>query len=143
MDGSRLADLLVNGVGDSDLSGMRDLHEVWATVTAQPALLTFDPGDPNGSGAVSCAGSGPVADYVASTPGACSYTYTNASSTSPYDGYHFLTTMTIDWSISWASSSGAGGALEPFSTSATAELAVAEVKGLVTCTGSRSEQGGC
>ena len=34
MDGSRLADLLVNGVGDRDLSGMRDLHEVWATVTA-------------------------------------------------------------------------------------------------------------
>ena len=26
---------------------------VWATVTAQPVLLTFDPGDPNGPGAVS------------------------------------------------------------------------------------------
>ncbi len=70
------------------------------------------------------------------------YTYTSASSTSSYDGFLALTT-TIDWAISWTSSSGAGGALEPYSTSATAELAVAEVKGLVTCTGSRSEQGGC
>jgi hypothetical protein len=116
---------------------------VWATVTAQPVLMTFDPGDPNGPGGVSCNGSGPVAAYVAETPGACSYTYTNASSTSPYDGYHFLTTTTIDWSISWTSSSGAGGTLAPYSTSASAPLAVAEVKGLVTCTGSRAEQGGC
>lgn len=116
---------------------------VWATVTAQPMRMTFDPGDPNGPGQVSCDGNAPIAPYVAETPGACSYTYTNASSTSAYDGYHFLTTMTIDWAISWTSSSGAGGALEPYATSATAELAVAEVKGLVTCTGSRSEQGGC
>ncbi len=116
---------------------------VWATVTAQPVLMTFDPGDPNEPGAVSCNGNGPVAAYAPEAPGACSYTYTNASSTSTYDGYHFLTTMTIDWAISWTSSSGAGGALEPYSTSATAELAVAEVKGLVSCTGSRNEQGGC
>jgi hypothetical protein len=51
--------------------------------------------------------------------------------------------MTIDWDISWTSSTGAGGALDGFSTSATAPLAVAEVKGLVTCTGSRPQEGGC
>lgn len=115
----------------------------WATVTAQPLALRFDPGDPASSGGATCGGDGPVAPYVAEVPGACSYTYVNASSTSPYDGYHFLTTMTIDWTISWTSSSGAGGPLEPFSTSATALLAVAEVKGLVTCTGSRPAEGGC
>lgn len=116
---------------------------VWATVTASPTQLIFDPGDPNGPGPVECAGNAPVAGYDPAVPGECSYTYRNASSTSTYDGYHFVTSTWIDWAISWTSSTGAGGALDPFSTSSTALLAVAEVKGLVTCTGSRAEQGGC
>jgi hypothetical protein len=116
---------------------------VWATVTAAPSRLTFDPGDPNGPGPVTCTGEAPIAGYDPTVPGECSYTYRNASSTSTYDGYHFLTTTSIDWSISWTSSTGAGGTLDPYSTSATAPLAVAEVQGLVTCTGSRGEQGGC
>jgi hypothetical protein len=116
---------------------------VWATVTARPHTLTFDPGDLAGPGPVACGGENPVAPYVAAQPGACSYTYVNASSTSPVDGYHFQTRLTIAWSISWTSSTGAGGALAPYSTSATSLLAVAEVKGLVTCTGSRPEEGGC
>lgn len=116
---------------------------IWATVTAQPDRLAFDPGDPANGESTSCDGDAPVALYVASTPGACSYTYTNASSTSPYDGYHFMTSMTIDWSVSWTSSTGAGGPLEGYSTSSSAPLAVAEVQGIVTCTGARAEQGGC
>jgi hypothetical protein len=119
------------------------LGPVWATVTAEPVGFTFDPGDANGPGPVSCSGDAPVAAYVPELPGECSYTYVNASSTSPFDGYHFVTTSTIEWSISWSSSTGAGGVLAPYSTSAEALLAVAEVKGLVTCTGSRPEQGGC
>lgn len=125
------------------MSVTASLGPVWATVTALPTRLTFDPGDPAGNGPVSCAGDGPVAPYVPATPGVCSYTYTNASSTSPFDGYHFQTTLSIDWSLSWTSSTGAGGVLEPYTTSATSLLAVAEVKGLVTCTGPRPEQGGC
>lgn len=119
------------------------LGPVWARVTATPRRLTFDPGDPAGPGPVTCEGDGPLAPYVPETPGACSYTYRNASSTSTLDGYHFSTQLTIEWSISWTSSTGAGGALEPYSTSSSALLAVAEVKGLVTCTGPRAEQGGC
>jgi hypothetical protein len=115
----------------------------WATVTGTPVALTFDPGDSPVGGPVTCSGVEPIASYVPQSPGACSYTYVNASSTSRYDGYHFLTTFTIDWQISWTSSTGQGGPLEPFSTSATSELAVAEAKGIVTCTGSRPEQGGC
>lgn len=131
--------------GDSwrTVSATASIGPVWATVTAMPVRLAFDPGDPNGPGSVVCAGGSPVAGYDPAVPGECSYTYRNASSTSPHDGYHFVTTTSIDWSISWTSSSGAGGALAPYSTSATALLAVAEVKGLVTCTGSRTEQGGC
>jgi hypothetical protein len=131
--------------GDSwrPVSVTASVGPVWATVTAQPRALTFDPGDPAGPGPVSCDGVGPVAAYVPETPGACSYTYVNASSTSPVDGYHFRTSLTITWSISWTSSTGAGGALAPYETSASALLAVAEVKGLVTCTGSRLEEGVC
>ena len=116
---------------------------VWATVTATPSVLTFDPGDPAGEGSVSCAGMAATAPYVPETPGECSYTFTNASSTSDHDGYHFLTTMSIEWTITWTSSGGGAGSFDPYTTSATAELAVAEVKGLVTCTGPRSSQGGC
>ena len=129
--------LVAAGVGDGvDRSGVGDGD-------GGPESLTFDPGDPAGPGPVACGGDGPVAPYVAEVPGACSYTYVNASSTSPFDGYHFQTSMEIAWSISWTSSTGAGGALAPYTTSASALLAVAEVKGLVTCTGSRPEQGGC
>jgi hypothetical protein len=119
------------------------LGPLWATVTATPRRLTFDPGDPAGPGPVSCEGYAPLEPYVAAIPGSCSYTYLNASSTSPVDGYHFRTELTIDWSISWTSSTGAGGALPSYSTSAESLLAVAEVKGLVVCTGPRPEQGGC
>ena len=114
-----------------------------ATATGTPVSLTFDPGDSSAADPVTCRGTAPIAPYVAESPGACSYTYTNASSTSAYDGYHFLTTFTIGWQISWTSSTGEGGNLEPFSTSATSELAVAEAKGIVTCTGPLPEQGGC
>jgi hypothetical protein len=131
--------------GDSwgPVSVTASLGPVWATITAEPVGLTFDPGDPNGPGPVVCSGDAPVAGYDPAVPGQCSYTYVNASSTSPFDGYHFQTTTSIEWAISWTSSIGAGGALDPYSTSASALLAVAEVKGLVTCTGSRAEQGGC
>jgi hypothetical protein len=121
------------------------LGPLWATVTASPVRLRFDPGDPDplAPPPVVCSGAGPTAVYVAAVPGVCSYTYRNASSTSQFDGYHFVTTMSIDWQVTWTSSTGTGGSLDGETTSATALLAVAEVKGLVTCTGPRPEQGGC
>ena len=117
---------------------------VWATVTARPARLVFESGDPAADVAnASCSGSAPLDVYVAEVPGECSYTFFNASSTSPHDGYHFLTTVSVEWEISWIGSGGGSGVLEPYTTSGTAELAVAEVKGLVVCTGPRASQGGC
>lgn len=136
-------DFRVGGGTWTPVSVTASIGPYWARVTATPGTLTFDPGDAAGAGPASCDGAGPVAAYIADEPGACSYTYMNASSTSAYDGYHFLTTFTIDWQIGWVSSTGAGGPLDPFSTSATAELAVAEAKGIVTCTGALPEQGGC
>ena len=136
-------DFRVGGTSWAPVSVTASIGPYWARVTATPGTLTFDPGDFAGEGPVSCGGAAPVAEYVVETPGACSYTYLNASSTSSYDGYHFLTTFSIGWQIAWVSSTGAGGPLDPYSTSATAELAVAEAKGIVTCTGALPEQGGC
>lgn len=131
--------------GDSwrPVSVTASVGPIWATVTARPSSLAFDPGDPTNPGVVSCSGTDPVAAYDPATPGACSYTYANASSTSEVDGYHFQTSLSITWAISWTSSTGAGGALDPYITTSTSLLAVAEIKGLVECTGSRPEQGGC
>ncbi len=84
--------------GDSwrTVSVTASIGPVWATVTAVPTTLTFDPGDPRRRADVVCSGGGPTASYVAEAPGACSYTYVNASSTSPVDGYHFQTSLSID-----------------------------------------------
>ena len=113
------------------------------TVTGRPTLLSFSSGDQKRPESVSCTGLAPVAAYMAAVPGECSYTYMNASSTSLFDHYHFQTSLSTTWEISWTSSSGAGGGLPSFTTSSSVLLAVAEVKGLVTCTGPRPEQGGC
>ena len=136
-------DFRAGGESWREVSVTASAGPVWATVTAVPMALTFDPGDPAGAGSVTCTGTAPIDPYIAESPGECSYVFTNSSSTSPHDGYHFLTTLSIEWSITWVGAGGAAGTFEPYTTSTTTELAVAEVKGLVTCTGPREAQGGC
>jgi hypothetical protein len=114
---------------------------VWATVTAVPSRVTFEPGEPGGH-TVSCSTAGASAGYDPATPGECSYTYVNSSAISA-NGRTFTTRTSIEWAISWTSSTGAGGPLAGFSTSSSEPLAVAEIQALVTCTGPRPEQGGC
>ncbi len=116
---------------------------VWATATAVPRLLVFESGDSKGPPGASCAGEGPTAAYVLKVPGLCSYKYKNASSTAPGDHYHFISTFTIQWSLSWTSSTGAGGALGSFETKNTFPIAVAEIKALTECTGPLPGEGGC
>jgi hypothetical protein len=117
---------------------------VWATATAQPKLLVFEAGDPKGPPGASCAGDGPTALYDVKIPGLCSYKgYKNASSTSSFDHYHFISTFTIRWSLSWTSSTGAGGDLGSFETKNTLPIAVAEIKALTECTGPLPGEGGC
>lgn len=135
-------DFRVDGQDWAPVSVTASIGPVWLTVTAAPASLTFEPGDPAGPGAVTCDGEAPLAAYVATAPGACSYTYRNESSTSPYDGYHFMTTLTTAWTVTWTGSTG-GGELEPLLTSSEEPVAVAAIKALVTCTGPRPEQGSC
>jgi len=129
------------GNGLAPVSVTASIGPVWATVTAAPSKVTFDPGEPAGH-TVSCSAAGAAAGYDPAIPGECSYAYVDSSAISS-NGRSFTTTMGVEWSISWTSSTGAGGALPAFTTSSSAPLAVAEIQALVTCTGPRPEQGGC
>jgi hypothetical protein len=117
---------------------------VWAQVTAKPRELSFESGDPKGPipGTI-CRGNSAIEPYNPDVPGDCAFTYRNASSTAPGDHYHFITTFTIIWDVTWTSSTGAGGTLAPITKTTTEPLAVAEMKALTTCTGPLPEQGGC
>jgi hypothetical protein len=117
---------------------------VWTEVTAKPRELSFESGDPKGPipGTI-CRGNSATEPYNPDVPGDCAFTYRNASSTAPGDHYHFITTFTTIWDVTWTSSTGAGGTLAPITRTTTEPLAVAEMKALTTCTGPLPEQGGC
>ena len=120
------------------------LGTVWVRATAEPIDLELLPGDSGGSiGRVTCSGDAPIAPYDPTVPGTCSVTYINASSTSA-NGATFPGSLSIGWTASWVSSDPAAlGSLDVGPTETFVDIAVAEAKALVTCTGSASNQGGC
>lgn len=84
---------------------------VWATVTAMPAVMTFDPGP--GMGPVSC--EGPGTGYDSAKPAAaqhtdCSYTYLQPSTGQPGNAYQ--ASLTVGWRVTWTGSGGTGGVLD-------------------------------
>jgi hypothetical protein len=84
---------------------------VWATATATPVGLTFEPG--GGLGAVSCAGPGTPynrAKAASAQHTACSYTYQQPSAGQPGNAYQ--ASVTVTWRVSWTGSGGAGGVLD-------------------------------
>jgi hypothetical protein len=84
---------------------------VWATATATPAGLSFQPG--GGLGAVSCAGPGTA--YNAARPASqqhtrCSFTYDQSSAGQP--GHVYQAAVVLSWRIAWVGSGGAGGLVD-------------------------------
>ncbi len=84
---------------------------VWATATATPAGLSFQPGA--GLGPVTCPGPGTA--YNPARPAArqhtdCSYTYLQPSAGQPGNAYQ--ASITVTWNVSWTGSGGAGGVLD-------------------------------
>lgn len=113
----------------------------WVTITAVPSELWFASGDPEDPGLVAgCIGDAALAPYVAQVPGLCSYTYRNASTT--VAGDLFGAEMGIAWVVTYDSSDGPG-TLTVDPTITPIPIQVAEIKALVTCTGSDPRQGGC
>lgn len=113
---------------------------VWASISATPTSVTFEPGEPGGY-AVACSAADAQLGYSPAAPGACSYTYTNTSAVSS-NGRTFPTSVSVEWTIEFDSSDG-GGTFPPLTMTSSQDLAVAEYQALVTCTGPRPEQGGC
>lgn len=100
---------------------------VWATTTARPTALRFDPGD--GSPAVTCAGPGAMwtdadGDEAASE---CSVTFEHASARRP-----FRARLSIVWDVSWVGSNGRGGHLGTMETSRPVDAVVREIQAVGT-----------
>ena len=113
------------------ISAQAQIPGLTVTATATPARLRFTPGEPD-SAAVSCVGPGLIvrteAEYPATAP-ACSYEYIHASSIA---GGTFAASLTIEWDITWTSSTGAGGTLAPAATTVGVAVPVREVQAIVT-----------
>ena len=113
----------------------------WATITATPTEIRFDPGEPGGRVVVCPPAAAASAAFDSARPDACSYRYDNSSAVAG-NGRTFETTTSMVYAITYQSSEGPGS-FPAVTMSSTAELAVAEIQALVTCTGPRPEQGGC
>lgn len=105
------------------------------TVTATPSL-TFAPGEP-GSGTVSCAGSGtrydpdgPSMEEQASADGACTHAYRLRTGVEGRPGA-WAGSVSVTWTISWTSSTGASGTLPAVTRTTQVPRAVREVQAVV------------
>jgi hypothetical protein len=99
---------------------------VWATMTATPTRLVLDPGDrPFGTDPVVCDGPGEpwLPEYSDGWVSECTYTYRHSSVLAD-DGEAFRARMTIEWDVTWTSSTGAGGALSPLSSTSVTPIDV-------------------
>jgi hypothetical protein len=84
---------------------------VWATATASPVGLSFQPG--GGLSPVTCTGPGTAynpAKSAAQQHTACSYTYLQSSAGQPGNAYQ--ASITVTWNVSWTGSGGVGGVVD-------------------------------
>lgn len=102
---------------------------VWASVTATPTKLVFNPGDPTNPAGASCDGSGPVDAYDPASPGRCSYTYLNASSIASGNVFHYE--IRTVWTITTDSSSGPIKPPSTLETASSGSIPVAEARASV------------
>jgi hypothetical protein len=84
---------------------------VWATATASPTGLSFQPG--GGLAPVICTGPGTA--YNAAKPASaqhstCSFTYKQPSDGQPGNAYQ--ASIAVTWNVSWTGSGGAGGEID-------------------------------
>jgi hypothetical protein len=105
---------------------------VWATVTATPTGLSFDPG--TGAGPATCPGPGTAYDPALSAADQrtdCSYTYAQPSAGQPGNAY--AASVTVVWQVAWTGSGGSGGVLAPaLSVPVGVSIRVAQAEALVT-----------
>lgn len=100
------------------------LRGVFATVTATPTALNFDPGD--GNAPVSCPGPGRAWQdsdgFDPPAAGECGYQYKKIEAT-PITG-----TETITWNVSWTGTGGSGGTFPVQATSVSSQFIVEQIE---------------
>lgn len=99
---------------------------VTVTTTARPFRLILDPGD--GRGPVSCTGPGRpwTPAFGDDARSACMYTWSRASTSLP--GASFRAALSIEWKVTWRSSTGASGRLPNIRTSTPFMARVREIQ---------------
>lgn len=98
----------------------------WVTVTATPTKLVFEPGDGEwGTGPDECVGPGEpwVAEFGDEMVSECMYTYLHSSRVTSTRQL-FKPTLSIEWVVTFKSSSGRTGTLDGFVTANTAIPAI-------------------
>ncbi|NYE50029.1 hypothetical protein HDA32_005149 [Spinactinospora alkalitolerans] len=104
------------------------------SVTAAPRSADWSMGDGE---VVSCTGPGMPFVVGRDDPAApspeCGHTYTRASAGEPGGVYELG--LDVTWEVTWESSEGDGGELDPLVTSSSAEFDVVESQGLVEAAG--------
>lgn len=106
----------------ASVSNAAGTASVTATAVARPVALSFSPGD--GAAAVTCGGPGQAwtsADGNQAPSSGCYYRYGEPQ------GTPITATVSITWQVSWSSSAGIGGTLEPITLSASQSLRVLQV----------------
>nr|WP_246422605.1 hypothetical protein [Nocardiopsis mwathae] len=104
------------------------------SVTAAPRTARWSMGDGT---TVTCDGPGVPFDLGRDDPAGespeCGHTYRRASVGASQGVY--AVRLAVTWTVTWESSEGGGGELDPLVTSTAAELEVVESQGLVESTG--------
>ena len=113
-----------------ELRARAEIPGFWVEVTAHPERVTWDMGDGE---TVVCDGPGTpydpaVADDAQSTE--CSHVYQDTSVDEP-DG-RYQASVTVEWSVDWAASTGATGVLADAARTTTFDVVVSERQAVVT-----------
>jgi len=114
----------------TELSARAEIPGFWVEVTARPQRVVWDMGDGE---TVTCDGPGTpydpaVADGAQSTD--CSHVFQHTSVDEP-DG-QYAASVTVEWSVAWESSTGAGATLAGASRTTTFALTVTERQAVVS-----------
>jgi hypothetical protein len=114
----------------SEQSARAEIPGFWVEVTAHPQRVVWAMGD---GATVVCEGPGtpydPAVDDDAQSTD-CSHLYQHTSLGRPDERY--AVSVTVEWTVDWTSSTGAGGVLAPASRTTTFGLRVTELQAVVT-----------
>ncbi|HMJ76444.1 MAG TPA: hypothetical protein VK507_10755 [Iamia sp.] len=103
------------------ISARAEVPGVWAEVTATPTRATWTPGD--GGAAVTCDGPGRAHPGTAGATTDCGHTYVDIGS--------YPLTVDVTYEVSWDSSTGAGGVLDPIVVSGEVPITVEQRQAVI------------